>query len=146
DGDATRPSLDDVEAVHRPGELCLVARLGPSRHGPRYRGERDAHRPRGSVHGQSRRARLLWGAACERERYGSQRKSTTALTAKTSAPTIVRRVRFRSTMCVPPCDCGVNPIPPSPVSRPECIRIRPTRAIETSTWKTESTCSIGAQG
>ena len=35
------------------------------------------------------------------------------------------RVRFRSTMCVPPCDCGVKPMPARPVSRPECIRIKP---------------------
>ena len=33
-------------------------------------------------------------------------------------PTVVRRVRLRSTMCVPPCDCGVKPMPPKPASRP----------------------------
>src|SRR5439155_7127374 len=57
--------------------------------------------------------------------------------------TTVSRVRFRSTMCVPPCEAGVKPIPPSPVSRPECIRMSPTRAIETRTWKTASAWSTG---
>ena len=55
---------------------------------------------------------------------------------KSTATTTVTRVRFRSTMCVPPCDCGVKPMPPRPVSRPECIRISPTSAAERRTWMT----------
>ena len=51
---------------------------------------------------------------------------------KTIPTPTVRRVRFFSTMCVPPCDCGTKPIPAIPVSRPECIRISPTRAAERS--------------
>ena len=56
--------------------------------------------------------------------YWSRWKSTTVFAANRIATAIVRRVRFRSTMCVPPCEAGVKPIPPKPVSRPECIRIR----------------------
>ena len=33
------------------------------------------------------------------------------LSVNTPATTTVRRVRFRSTMCVPPCECGVKPEP-----------------------------------
>src|SRR6266511_3987289 len=50
------------------------------------------------------------------------------LRKKTNATTIVSRVRFRSTMWVPPCEAGVKPIPPSPASRPECMRMRATSA------------------
>src|SRR5262245_8448054 len=53
-----------------------------------------------------------------------------------TARTAVRRVRLRSTMCVPPCEVGVKPIPPRPVSRPECIRMSATRPAEMSTWMT----------
>jgi hypothetical protein len=56
--------------------------------------------------------------------------------AKPIATATVRRVRLRSTMCVPPCEAGVKPIPPKPVSRPECIRIRRISAIESSTCRT----------
>ena len=31
-------------------------------------------------------------------------------------------------MCVPPCDCGVKPMPPKPASRPECISTSVTSA------------------
>ena len=65
--------------------------------------------------------------------------------AKKSAPTItVSRVRFRSTMCVPPCEAGVKPIPPRPVSRPECISTSATRARESRTWMTAATWSTAA--
>src|ERR1041385_3605289 len=49
---------------------------------------------------------------------------------------MVSRVRLRWTMCVPPCEAGVKPIPPKPVSRPECIRISPISAAESRTWMT----------
>ena len=39
-------------------------------------------------------------------------------------------------MWVPPCDCGVKPMPPKPASRPECISTRVTSAAEISTWVT----------
>ena len=39
-------------------------------------------------------------------------------------------------MCVPPCEAGVKPMPPKPVSRPECMRISPISAIESNTWRT----------
>src|SRR3954470_18629206 len=58
---------------------------------------------------------------------------------------IVSRVRFRSTMCVPPWDAGVNPIPPSPASRPECMRMRPMRTIEMSVCQTARTWSIAGR-
>ena len=48
--------------------------------------------------------------------------------AKSTATATVRRVRLRSTMCVPPCDVGVKPIPPKPASRPECISTSLTSA------------------
>jgi hypothetical protein len=63
------------------------------------------------------------------------------LMKKTNATTIVNRVRFRSTMWVPPCDAGVKPIPPRPVSRPECMRMSETSANETITWKTATIAS-----
>src|SRR3954452_7373453 len=44
-------------------------------------------------------------------------------------------------MCVPPCEVGVKPMPPRPASRPECMRISPTRATEISTWRTARTGS-----
>ena len=74
------------------------------------------------------------------------RYSTTVFTKNTTATTTVRRVRFRSTMWVPPCEAGVKPIPPMPVSRPECIRISVSRNAETSTWKTAKTETIAATG
>ena len=49
---------------------------------------------------------------------------------------------MRSTMCVPPCDCGVKPIPARPESRPECMRIRPTSDAERMTWMTAKTASM----
>src|SRR5207248_8319507 len=52
-----------------------------------------------------------------------------------TATTSVYRVRLRSTMCVPPCEAGVKPMPPMPASRPLCMRISPTRT------KTRSTCT-----
>lgn len=65
--------------------------------------------------------------------------------AKNKTPsTTVRRVRLRSTMCVPPCDCGVKPMPPKPASRPECISTSVTSAAEMRTWRTAKTGTIAA--
>src|SRR5262249_22016756 len=61
--------------------------------------------------------RQLHGAAVYAG-YWRRRKSTIVFVKNRTATMIVRRVRLRSTMCVPPADCGVNPIPPMPVSRP----------------------------
>ena len=58
------------------------------------------------------------------------------LRKKSVATMTVSRVRFRSTMCVPPCDAGEKPMPPKPVSRPECMRIRPIRPDASTTWMT----------
>ena len=55
---------------------------------------------------------------------------------KTDATTTVRRVRFRSTMCVPPCEAGVKPMPPKPASRPECMSTSVTRKAESRTCRT----------
>src|SRR5438093_7733232 len=63
------------------------------------------------------------------------------LPTKRIATTTVSRVRLRSTMWVPPCDAGVKPMPPKPVSRPECIRINPIRAMASRTWRTATTWS-----
>jgi hypothetical protein len=60
--------------------------------------------------------------------------------------TTVTRVRFRSTMCVPPCEAGVKPMPPMPASRPECIMISPISASEKITWRTARNWSISATG
>ena len=68
------------------------------------------------------------------------------LSPKTAATTTVSRVRFRSTMCVPPCEWGVNPSPPIPASRPECMRTSVTMSAETSTWKTAEIWSQGIAG
>src|SRR4029077_16739894 len=57
------------------------------------------------------------------------------LAKKSTASTTVTRVRFRSTMCVPPCDAGVKPIPPIPASRPECMRMSDVRPTTMSTWR-----------
>ena len=38
--------------------------------------------------------------------YASTRYSTTVFTKKSTATIAVKRVRLRSTMWVPPCDCG----------------------------------------
>src|SRR5262249_10104142 len=73
----------------------------------------------------------------------SRWKSATVVAANATATAQVRRVRFRSTMCVPPCEAGVKPIPPKPVSRPECIRINPISEIESRTCRTETTWSTG---
>jgi hypothetical protein len=54
----------------------------------------------------------------------------------TAATTTVRRVRFRSTMCVPPCEAGVKPMPPKPASRPECMSTSATRKAESRTCTT----------
>ena len=69
-----------------------------------------------------------------RPRYWSRRKSRIVFAKKSTAITTVSRVRLRSTMCVPPWDAGVNPMPPMPASRPECISTSPTSAAESSTW------------
>ena len=47
-------------------------------------------------------------------------------------------------MWVPPCDCGVKPMPPKPASRPECISTRTTSAAEISTWVTAKNGTIAA--
>src|SRR4029450_12216112 len=69
--------------------------------------------------------------ACEATQLTQPRrwKSATVQPAKAIATATVRRVRLRSTMWVPPCEAGVKPMPPKPVSRPEGIRIRPIRAL-----------------
>src|SRR5207244_10480201 len=72
-------------------------------------------------------------------RYLSSWESAIVFAKKRIPITTVRRVRLRPTMCVPPCDAGVKPLPPKPVSRPECSRISTTRAIERMTWTTAST-------
>ena len=48
-------------------------------------------------------------------------------------------------MWVPPCDCGVKPMPPKPASRPECISTRTTSADEISTWVTAKNGTIAAR-
>src|SRR5215212_2340405 len=58
------------------------------------------------------------------------------------ATTTVSRVRLRSTICVPPCDAGVKPMPPRPASRPECSKISAHSAIESRTWSTASAETI----
>ncbi len=68
----------------------------------------------------------------------------TVFTKKSTATIAVRRVRLRSTMWVPPCDCGVNPMPPKPASRPECISTSVTSAAEISTWRTAKNGTIAA--
>src|SRR6476646_10078688 len=78
------------------------------------------------------RAARLYPERC----YASSRYRITVLRKKSTAITVVRRVRLRSTMWVPPCDCGVNPMPPKPASRPECMRTSVIRAAETITWVT----------
>src|SRR5512135_1154890 len=60
---------------------------------------------------------------------------------KSTASTSVTRVRFRSTICVPPCEAGVKPIPPMPASRPECMRTSVVRATTMSTWTTARNAS-----
>ena len=45
-------------------------------------------------------------------------------------------------MCVPPCEAGVNPMPPNPASRPECIRISVISAAPRITWRTAKTETI----
>jgi hypothetical protein len=65
------------------------------------------------------------------------------LTANTAATTTVSRVRFRSTICVPPCEWGVKPSPPMPASRPECMRTSVTMKALRSTWKTAEIWSQG---
>jgi predicted Zn-dependent protease len=95
---------------------------------------------------QHHRHGLRAGALASRRRYESRWKSRTVLAKKIAATTTVSRVRLRSTMCVPPWDWGVKPIPPSPASRPECMSTRPIRAIETRTWKTAATASTAVQG
>jgi len=64
------------------------------------------------------------------------------------AMTTVSRVRFRSTTCVPPCECGVKPSPPMPASRPECMRTSVTHPAARRTWITAEIWShgIGAPG
>ena len=71
----------------------------------------------------------------------SRRKSTTVFAKKRNATRIVNRVRLRSTMCVPPCEVGVKPIPPRPESRPECIRISPMSDADKITWMTAKNAS-----
>src|ERR1035437_5162735 len=59
--------------------------------------------------------------------YLRSRKSATVSMNHTIETAIVSRVRLRSTMWVPPCEVGVKPSPPSPPSRPECMRMSTTR-------------------
>jgi hypothetical protein len=76
--------------------------------------------------------------------YSSSRKRMTVLRKNATATTTVRRVRFRSTMCVPPCEAGVKPSPPNPVSRPECIKTSAIKPAEMSTCETAKTWIIAA--
>src|SRR5438132_12677650 len=62
------------------------------------------------------------------------------------ATTTVSRVRFRSTMCVPPWDAGVKPMPPKPTSRPECMRMSTSSAMDTSTCQTARIASAIGPG
>ena len=63
-----------------------------------------------------------------------------------TAKTTVTRVRFLSTMWVPPCEAGVNPMPPRPVSRPECMRMSTTSVKLTITWKMASIARVTSPG
>ena len=146
DGDLAGPRMHDVECANGVRKLSLVPRQRPLRQRPRHFGERDAQRVRRSRDREGRSRLCVTRAAGERERYCNQRNSTTALIVKMTATTIVTRVRLRSTMCVPPCDCGVKPIPASPESRPECIRISPTSAAARRTWMTAKTGSMRPEG
>ena len=58
----------------------------------------------------------------------------------------VSRVRFRSTMCVPPWEVGVNPIPPKPASRPECERTRVTSPAQRIAWRAAKKGTSGRRG
>src|SRR5581483_3236715 len=64
---------------------------------------------------------------------------------KSTANTTVRRVRLRSTMCVPPCDAGVKPIPPMPASRPLCMSTSDVIATTISTCITARNWSIAGR-
>src|SRR5206468_11427252 len=103
--------------------------------------ERDAHHVRRA--GDSRLDQLrgvLRPAACYDERGGDRErryfsawKSAMQFATKRMPTRTVSRVRLRSTMCVPPCEAGVKPMPPSPASRPECSKINAHSAIESRT-------------
>src|SRR2546423_9136021 len=66
------------------------------------------------------------------------------LAKKSTESKTVTRVRFRSTMCVPPCDAGVNPSPPMPASRPECMRMSDVKPTTMSTWVTARNVITGS--
>ena len=103
-------------ALDRRRELTLVARHAAASAAAtaRRRARRGACAAAPRRAGSRRTVSCRDSAAGERERYESQRKNTMVSIAKMIATAIVTRVRFRSTMCVPPCDCGVKPIPPMP--------------------------------
>ena len=67
-------------------------------------------------------------------------------TKNRTATTTVKRVRLRSTMCVPPCEAGVKPMPPMPASRPLCMSMSDTRTKTISTWTTARKLVIAGQG
>ena len=122
----------------RARRLAPVRRDAPRLHRrPRDRGRGRARRPGRPRAGDPPHSRARVHPARARA-YFSRWKRMIELMKKTIATTVVRRVRLRSTMCVPPCDAGVKPMPPRPVSRPECMRMSTTSVKLTSTWKTES--------
>jgi len=69
-----------------------------------------------------------------------------AITGFVNYVIIGNRVRFRSTMCVPPCEAGVKPIPPMPASRPLCMSTRPMRMNTSSTCTTARKLTIARKG
>src|SRR5262249_57059070 len=126
--------------VEHPGNGRLVAGRGERGiERPAQVGERDSNRVRARGRdGEGprlcvRRARGRDERERGERRYFKRWKSAMQLAPKRIATTTVSRVRLRSTMCVPPWDCGVYPIPPRPASRPEWRRISPTSAIERRT-------------
>src|SRR6476469_11050430 len=48
-------------------------------------------------------------------------------------------------MCVPPCEAGVNPMPPMPASRPLCMSTSPTSTNTSRTCTTARRLTIALQ-
>ncbi len=132
-----RRSTRRLGSVRRgtPG-LCGSARNGDCSRArrPRCPRRRRPVRPRARV--LARRA----GA------YFSRWKRMIEFRKNRTAKTTVSRVRFFSTMWVPPCEAGVNPMPPRPVSRPECMRMSTTSVKLTITWKMASIARVTGPG
>jgi hypothetical protein len=97
--DLAAPRVDDAHRSDRLRELPFVARARSLRERPSHVLQRDAQHVRRPGNLKRRRGfGVVTGAAGERERYCSQRKSTMTLIVKMIAITTVTRVRFRSTM------------------------------------------------